>query len=106
MDNNKVVIGLYYYRSGEMLLRAIETQLETGKTFKGEYFLTDATTIMLKHGAKMKTIDVTPGWMRVLLKPYWKRMAILLDRVCGADTAGLWQGCEDHSSGQYSPAYN
>ena len=40
MDNNRVVIGLYYYRQGEMLLKAIETQLKTGKTFKGEYFLT------------------------------------------------------------------
>ncbi len=58
MDNNRVVIGLYYYRQGEMLLKAIETQLKTGKTFKGEYFLTDATTIMLNDGARMKTIEV------------------------------------------------
>jgi glucose-1-phosphate thymidylyltransferase len=62
MENNKVVIGLYYYRQGEMLLSAIETQLASGKTFKGEYFLTDATTIMLEHGAKMKIIDVN-AWL-------------------------------------------
>jgi|WetSurMetagenome_2_1015567.scaffolds.fasta_scaffold127113_1 glucose-1-phosphate thymidylyltransferase len=58
MDNNRVVIGLYYYRQGEMLLKAIESQLKSGKTFKGEYFLTDATTIMLNDGARMKTIEV------------------------------------------------
>jgi len=58
MNNNRVVIGLYYYRQGEMLLSAIESQLKSGKTFKGEYFLTDATTIMLEHGARMKTIEV------------------------------------------------
>jgi glucose-1-phosphate thymidylyltransferase len=62
MENNKVVIGLYYYRQGEMLLNAIETQLAAGKTFKGEYFLTDATTIMLERGARMKTIDVD-AWL-------------------------------------------
>lgn len=62
MDNNRVVIGLYYYRQGEKLLKAIETQLATGKTLKGEYFLTDATTIMLEHGARMKTIDVK-AWL-------------------------------------------
>ena len=58
MENNRVVIGLYYYREAEKLLSAIENQLESGKTFKGEYFLTDATTILLERGAKMKTIEV------------------------------------------------
>ncbi|MBA4421386.1 MAG: nucleotidyltransferase [Anaerolinea sp.] len=58
MDNNRVVIGLYYYRQGKKLLAAIEEQIETGKSFKGEYFLTDATTIMLQRGAKMRTVEV------------------------------------------------
>ncbi len=58
IQNNRVVIGLYYYREAEKLLSAIETQLESGKTFKGEFFLTDATTILLERGAKMKTIEV------------------------------------------------
>lgn len=62
MENNRVVIGLYYYRYGEKLLSAIETQLATGKTLKGEYFLTDATTIMLENGARMKTINVK-AWL-------------------------------------------
>ncbi len=58
MDNNRVVIGLYYYRDAKMIMSAIQTQLEVGRTFKGEYFLTEATNIYLKHGAKMKTIEV------------------------------------------------
>lgn len=58
MDNNRAVIGLYYYRQGEQLLQAIEEQLETGKLNEGEYFLTDATTIMLQNGARMRTVEV------------------------------------------------
>ncbi len=58
MDNNRVVIGLYYYRQGEKLLQAIEEQLASGAMFKGEYFLTDATTIYIRNGARMKTIEV------------------------------------------------
>lgn len=58
MDNNRVVIGLYYYRQGEKLLEAIEEQLASGAMFKGEYFLTDATTIYIRNGARMKTIEV------------------------------------------------
>jgi len=58
MDNNRAVIGLYYYRQGEQLLAAIEEQMAGGKTLKGEYYLTDATTIMVHHGARMKPVEV------------------------------------------------
>ena len=58
MDNNRVVIGLYYYRDAKMIMSAIQTQLEVGRTFKGEYFLTEATNIYLERGAKMKTMEV------------------------------------------------
>lgn len=84
MDNNKVVIGLYYYRQGEILLSAIETQLSSGKTFKGEYFLTDATTIMLEGGAKMKTIDVHAWLDAGTSEALLETNAHLLDRL-GAD---------------------
>jgi glucose-1-phosphate thymidylyltransferase len=58
MDNNRVVIGLYYYREAEKIISAIQTQLEVGRTFKGEYFLTEATNIYLENGARMKTQEV------------------------------------------------
>lgn len=58
MENNRVVIGLYYFRQAEMIIKAIETQIESGHTFNGEYFLTDAATIMINGGAKMKGIEV------------------------------------------------
>lgn len=83
MENNKVVIGLYYYRQGEVLLKAIETQLASGKTFKGEYFLTDATTIMLEGGAKMRTIDVAAWLDAGTSEALLETNAHLLDRLGG-----------------------
>lgn len=58
LSNNRVVIGLYYYREAEKIMEAIQTQLEVGRTFKGEYFLTEATNIYLENGARMKTQEV------------------------------------------------
>jgi len=58
MENNRVVIGLYYYSEAEKIMSAIQSQLEGGKTFKGEYFLTEATNIYLESGARMKTQEV------------------------------------------------
>lgn len=58
VENNRVLIGLYYYREAERMLAAIEEQLKVGRTFKGEYFLTEATNIYLEKGAKMKTHEV------------------------------------------------
>lgn len=62
MDNNRVVIGMYYYREAEKILDAIKTQLEVGRTFKGEYFLTEATNIYLERGARMVTQEVD-SWL-------------------------------------------
>src|SRR5215216_3991424 len=38
MDNNLVVVGCYYFKSGEQLLAAIEEQMERAIMLKGEYF--------------------------------------------------------------------
>src|SRR5215212_961989 len=38
MDNNLVVVGCYYFKSGEQLLVAIEEQMERKIMLKGEYF--------------------------------------------------------------------
>lgn len=60
MDNNRVVVGCYYFREGRDLLTAIEKHFEDGPKRKGEYFLTDTINIMLARGLKMsvKTVDV------------------------------------------------
>jgi glucose-1-phosphate thymidylyltransferase len=58
MSNNLVVVGTYYFRSAERLLAAIEEQILRQITLKDEYFLADASNIMLEGGACMCTQEV------------------------------------------------
>jgi glucose-1-phosphate thymidylyltransferase len=55
MENNLVVIGCYYFRSGEQLVAAIEEQMERNLALKGEFFLTDTISLMIENGAKVRT---------------------------------------------------
>ena len=59
MDNNLVVVGCYYFKSSEKLIAAIDEQMERGIMLKGEYFLTDTITIMIEHGAKVRTNKIS-----------------------------------------------
>jgi len=58
MENNLVVVGCYYFKSSEKLLAAIDEQMERGIMLKGEYFLTDTITVMIEHGAKVRTNEI------------------------------------------------
>jgi glucose-1-phosphate thymidylyltransferase len=55
MENNLVLIGCYFFRSGEKLLAAIEEQMERDLTLKGEFFLADSISVMIENGAKVRT---------------------------------------------------
>ena len=59
MDNNLVVVGCYYLKSAEKLLAAIDEQMQRGIMLKGEYFLTDTITVMIEHGAKVRTNQIS-----------------------------------------------
>jgi glucose-1-phosphate thymidylyltransferase len=59
LDNNLVVVGCYYFKSAESVLAAIEEQMQRGLTLKGEYFLTDTITVMIEHGAKIRTQKIS-----------------------------------------------
>jgi len=59
MENRNAVIGLYYVRKGEDLLRAIEQQVATETLTKGEFYIADAFQIMINQGAKFRTQDVS-----------------------------------------------
>jgi len=50
MDNNLVMVGFYYFRSGAALLKAIEEQFAKDIRLKGEFFLADALNLMIDHG--------------------------------------------------------
>ncbi len=59
MDNNLVVVGCYYIKSADRLLAAIDDQMERGVMLKNEYFLTDAISIMIEGGAKVRTQKIS-----------------------------------------------
>ncbi len=58
MENNLALVGCYYFKRGEDLVRAINEQMKRGIALKGEYFLADAINIMLDYGAEMRTQNV------------------------------------------------
>lgn len=62
VTNNLAAVGFYYFRQAEAILAAIDVQLQRGITVKNEFFLTDAITIMLEGGARMKPNQVDV-WM-------------------------------------------
>jgi glucose-1-phosphate thymidylyltransferase len=56
--NNLALVGFYFFKEGAQLMNAIETQKAQGIQLKGEYFLSDAVSLMLKSGAKMRTSEI------------------------------------------------
>jgi glucose-1-phosphate thymidylyltransferase len=62
MDNNLVVVGCYYFKSGEKLLAAIEDQMERQLTLKGEYFLTHTISLMIEKGVRVR-IEKSDNWL-------------------------------------------
>lgn len=60
LDNKKVVIGVYWVRDLEWMIRSIGGQMAARRMFKGEYFLTDTFQEMIEQGAKFSihAVDV------------------------------------------------
>ncbi len=58
ISNNLALVGFYYFRSGEALVKAIEEQVQRNIQLKGEYYLADTINILLEQGAKFKTQEV------------------------------------------------
>ena len=58
LENNLVVVGFYYFCSGEALIAAIEEQMRRKVQLKNEFFLADAVNILLERGARMGTRQV------------------------------------------------
>jgi glucose-1-phosphate thymidylyltransferase len=59
LDNNLVVVGCYYFKSSEQVLAAIDEQMKRGVMLKNEYFMTDAISIMIEGGAKVRTQNIS-----------------------------------------------
>ena len=59
MDNKLAVIGAYYVRDSDWLLRAIEELMERNLQTKGEFYLADAFTLMIEQGARFGVREVS-----------------------------------------------
>ncbi len=90
MENNLVVVGCYYFRSGENLLAAIEEQMRRGIMLKGEYFLTDTITVMIGSGARVRTEKISSWLDTGTIEATLDTNCILLDR--GADNTAEAEG--------------
>ena len=62
IDQNLVVVGFYYFRSGEELVDAIEEQMRRDLTLKGEYFLADAINILIERGHNFR-VEQIETWL-------------------------------------------
>jgi glucose-1-phosphate thymidylyltransferase len=85
MDNNLVVVGCYYLKSAERLLAAIDDQIKRGVMLKNEYFLTDAISIMIEAGAKVRTNQISTWLDTGTIEATLDTNRILLER--GADNS-------------------
>lgn len=59
--SNQALVGLYYIKSTELFGRCLEELVAKNITTRGEFQLTDALGLMLKHNCKITTFNVD-GW--------------------------------------------
>lgn len=90
MDNNLVVVGCYYLKSAEQLLAAIDKQIEQGVMLKNEYFLTDAISIMIQSGAKIRTQKISTWLDTGTIEATLDTNKILLEKI--GSQVGKFQG--------------
>jgi glucose-1-phosphate thymidylyltransferase len=83
LDNNQVVVGCYYFKSAERLLTAIDEQMKRGVMLKNEYFMTDAISIMIEGGAKVRTHEISSWLDTGTIEATLETNRILLDRGTG-----------------------
>jgi glucose-1-phosphate thymidylyltransferase len=60
LENDLAVVGYYYFARGEDLIAAIDRQINEEIITKGEFFIADAISLMLKDGLRMlpKPVDI------------------------------------------------
>lgn len=57
--SHEALIGIYYFREWQQLMRAIEQQFEQKIMLKGEYFIADAIQIMIDAGARFAISQIS-----------------------------------------------
>ena len=87
-DNNLVVVGCYYFKNAEKLLAAIDDQMNRGVMLKNEYFLTDAISIMIESGAKIRTNKISTWLDTGTIEATLDTNKILLEKLGERRVAG------------------
>src|SRR5450432_346428 len=59
MENRLAVVGLYYFKRGNMLIEAVQNLMDRKIMTKGEYFLADAMHLMVQDGLKFRIVPVS-----------------------------------------------
>ncbi len=90
LDNNLVVVGCYYFKSAEQVLSAIDLQMERGVMLKNEYFMTDAISIMIEGGAKVRTNSISTWLDTGTIEATLETNKILLEKI-GSNAAAFKQ---------------
>lgn len=62
IENNLALVGCYYFKSSENLMSAIEEQMQRNVQLKNEFFLADAVTILIEHGALVR-VEKVETWL-------------------------------------------
>ena len=81
MDNNLVVVGCYYFKSSAQVLAAIDEQLKRGMMLNNEYFMTDAISIMIERGAKVRTQKISTWLDTGTIEATLDTNKILLEKI-------------------------
>ncbi|GAB1470377.1 sugar phosphate nucleotidyltransferase [Chloroflexota bacterium] len=81
MDNNLVVVGCYYFKSSAQVLAAIDEQMKRGVMLKNEYFMTDAISIMIEGGAKVRTQNISTWLDTGTIEATLDTNKILLEKI-------------------------
>lgn len=58
-EHKSVLTGLYYFSEGKDLTKAIETQIQRGRSLNNEYYLADAINILVEDGMQIRTEKVS-----------------------------------------------
>lgn len=87
IKNNLVVVGFYYFRSGEALIAAIDEQMHRQITLKNEYFLADAVNLMLDQGASFRTQQISTWLDAGIPETVLETNRYLLDHGHGNESA-------------------
>jgi glucose-1-phosphate thymidylyltransferase len=81
MENNLVIAGCYYYREGKELIAAIQEQFKRNISLKNEFFLADAMSLMIEHGAKIRTHEISTWLDTGTIDATLDTNKILLDKL-------------------------